>query len=105
MFYTIYKVTHTDSGKEYIGMHQTKNLDDGYMESGKRLKHAINKYGEKLFRKEILHIFDNEDDMKNNGKELVTEQYIKSDGNYNTVCRGLLRIQLHKQQWHKRYAR
>ena len=44
MHYTIYKITNKINNKFYIGMHQTKKLDDGYMGSGKRLKLAIKKY-------------------------------------------------------------
>lgn len=71
MFYTIYKITNLINGKYYIGKHQTKRLDDGYMGSGKVLKHAIKKYGIENFKKEILHIFDNEQEMNAKEKELV----------------------------------
>lgn len=84
MFYTVYKITNNINGKFYIGMHQTKNLDDGYMGSGKRLKLAITKYGEENFTKEILFIFDNENDMRLKEKELVV---IDEEISYN-LCDG-----------------
>jgi hypothetical protein len=79
MFYTIYKITNLINNKYYIGKHQTKNLDDGYMGSGKVLKYAIQKYGIENFKKEILHIFDNEVEMNAKEKELV----VVSESTYN----------------------
>ena len=72
MFYTIYKITNTVNGKYYIGKHQTKDLNDGYMGSGKLLKRAISKYGCDNFTKEILHVFQTEQEMNDKEKELVT---------------------------------
>ena len=63
MFYTIYKTTNIINGKFYIGKHKTKCLADGYMGSGKILKHAIAKYGLDNFHKEILYICKDEDHM------------------------------------------
>lgn len=45
MKYTIYKITNKVTGKIYIGKHQTEDLNDGYMGSGKLLKRAQEKYG------------------------------------------------------------
>jgi hypothetical protein len=44
MFYIIYKITNKINGKIYIGKHQTKDVQDSYMGSGKRLRYAIKKY-------------------------------------------------------------
>ena len=63
MFYTIYKTTNIINGKYYIGKHQTKDLQDGYMGSGKLLKAAISKYGKENFHKEILHVVQTEKEM------------------------------------------
>jgi group I intron endonuclease len=83
MFYTVYKVTNKINNKFYIGMHQTDCLNDGYMGSGKIIKKAIEKYGMDNFTKEILHIFDNENDMRNKEKELV----VLNENSYN-ICDG-----------------
>jgi hypothetical protein len=64
-------------------MHKTNNLDDGYMGSGKLIRSAIKKHGHINFTKEILYVFDNEEDMKNKEKELV----ILSEQSYN-LCDG-----------------
>jgi len=85
---TVYKITHIKSGKEYIGVHQTYNLDDGYMGSGKYIKSAIAKYGIEAFTKEILHVFDNEEDMDAKERELVTEEYCDRLDTYNIAPGG-----------------
>jgi hypothetical protein len=66
-------------------MHKTNNLEDGYMGSGKLIKRAIEKYGLDKFEKKILHVFDNEEDMKNKEKELV----VISEMSYNLCDGGL----------------
>jgi hypothetical protein len=85
MFYTIYKTTNRLNGKYYIGKHQTKVLNDEYMGSGKLLKRAIEKYGKENFTKEILHIFETEEEMNTKEKELVIvseETYNLNEGGY-----------------------
>lgn len=87
MFYTVYRVINLHNGKEYIGKHQTDNLEDGYMGSGKWLKRAIQKYGIDSFKKEILHIFETEQEMNDKEAELVTEEYCERKDTYN-ICTG-----------------
>lgn len=67
------------NNKFYIGKHQTTNVNDGYMGSGKLIIAAIKKYGVGNFKKDILHIFDNEQDMNEAEKNLV----ILSEDSYN----------------------
>lgn len=87
MFYTIYKVTNLINNKIYIGKHQTNNLNDSYMGSGKRLGNAKLKYGIKNFKKEILFIFETEQEMNDKEKELVTEEFCLREDTYN-ICQG-----------------
>ena len=54
----IYRLTNALTGMEYIGVHRTDNLNDGYMGSGKIIKRAIQKYGRDAFKKEILSQFN-----------------------------------------------
>lgn len=83
MYYTVYKITNKVNNKYYIGKHQTENIDDDYMGSGKLLRRAIKKHGIKNFVKEILCVFDNEEEMNAKEKELVTI----SEHTYN-LCEG-----------------
>jgi len=87
MFFTIYKITNTINNKIYIGKHQTKDLNDGYMGSGKHLRYSIIKYGIENFKKEILFQFDNESDMNAKEAKLVTEEFCLREDTYN-LCPG-----------------
>ena len=84
MFYTIYKTTNLINGKFYIGKHQTKDINDGYLGSGKLLKRAVKKYGLENFHKEILHVCESEKQMNALEKILVVPD---SELNYN-LCDG-----------------
>ena len=83
MYYLVYKITNNINGKIYIGKHKTEILNDGYMGSGKLIKIAIAKYGIKNFSKDILFQFDNEEDMNKKEAELVSQNFIDEDSNYN----------------------
>lgn len=87
MFYTIYKITNLVNNKIYIGMHQTKKLEDGYMGSGTSLRSAFKKYGMHNFTKEIMFILNNRKDMIEKEKELVTEEFCNLSYTYN-MCIG-----------------
>lgn len=87
MFYIIYQITNNINGKIYIGKHQTKNLDDNYMGSGKLLRVAIRKHGQENFTKKILFVFDSEEKMNLKEKELVSEHFCNRSDTYN-ICVG-----------------
>lgn len=83
MFY-VYKITNKINGKFYIGKRKSRNPpEDSYMGSGKLILAAIKKYGAENFQKEILEIFDTNDQAAEFEKKLVTRELIESGKSYN----------------------
>lgn len=87
MFFIIYKITNSINCKIYVGMHKTKNLDDGYMGSGKAIKRAIRKYGLNSFSKTILFFCENEQEMMKKEAEIVDAVFCLRKDTYN-ICAG-----------------
>ncbi len=71
-YHFIYKTTNMLSGKYYIGMHSTNNLEDGYLGSGTRLRYSINKHGVENHVREILEFLPSRETLKQREKEIVT---------------------------------
>lgn len=88
MFYTIYKITNNINEKFYIGAHQTNNLDDGYMGSGRAIKYAIKKYGIESFTKEILFMLATRQEMYATERTIVNEIFVLDKTNYNIKVGG-----------------
>jgi hypothetical protein len=72
----------------YIGVHKTKNINDKYMGSGTKIREDIKFLGLEKFEKIILFDFDNEKDMLSKERELVNEEFIKKENNYNIILGG-----------------
>lgn len=88
MYYIIYKITNTVNGFVYIGQHVTDDIHDNYMGSGIRLLNTYAKYGTDIFRKEVLFVFDNFDEMDKKEAELVNEEFIRRPDTYNILLGG-----------------
>lgn len=88
MFHYFYKITNKINGKFYYGVHNTDNLNDGYMGSGANLKKAYKKYGINSFEKEIIEFFDTADDAFKKENEIVNEDMIKNPQCYNVQLGG-----------------
>lgn len=72
----------------YVGFHSTNNLNDSYMGSSKSLQKDIKELGRNNFKKEILFIFDNKEDMVNKECEIVDIEFVNRIDTYNCVPGG-----------------
>jgi uncharacterized cupin superfamily protein len=88
VFYCVYKITNQINNKIYIGIHETYDLEDNYMGSGKYLKMSQNKYGLNNFKKEIISIFDNKKEMLDLERDLVNEEFVLRKDTYNLKIGG-----------------
>jgi hypothetical protein len=83
--FIVYKTTNIINQRYYIGVHNlsSKTSHKFYLGSGSLLKSAIKKYGRETFVRETLFEFNNLQDALAKEKEIVTEEFIKDDNNYN----------------------
>ena len=87
-YHYIYKTTCNVTGKYYIGMHSTSNLEDGYMGSGKRLRYSIRKHGVENHTREIIEFLDDRDSLAKREAEIVNEELINDPLCMNLKCGG-----------------
>lgn len=87
-FIFTYKTTNKKNGLFYIGVHETNDLEDGYLGSGTILSRAIAKHGKQNFEREILKFHSSRDEAYTHEKELVTPELIKSRKTYNISVGG-----------------
>jgi len=76
-YFIIYKTENCLNGRFYIGAHETVNMDDGYLGSGRRLKAEIRKYGRENFKRVVLEVLSSRNDMLRREAEIVTEELRK----------------------------
>lgn len=88
-YHYFYKITNNINGHFYYGVHNTNNLDDGYMGSGTRLHYAYKKYGVENFTKEILKFFDTSKEAFEYEAEIVNENLSRKEECYNILPGGL----------------
>ena len=86
--YLVYKLTNLVNGKIYIGCHMTKDVNDDYMGSGRRLSYAKKKYGIENFKKEILSAHETPEEMLAEEARLVNEEFLGRDDVYNLTVGG-----------------
>lgn len=83
MFYYLYEIKNLLNDKIYIGVHQTTDMADGYMGSGRVIQTAIKKYGIENFSKTILEMFSDAESMYAKEKEIVTDDFLNRENVYN----------------------
>ena len=88
MYYIVYKTTNLLNNKEYIGIHKTEKLDDGYLGSGLAIKRAIKKYGEQNFKREILEFCSSYEELLDREKHYVNEEWVCLKNTYNLKTGG-----------------
>ena len=86
--YIIYKTINKINKKIYVGKHETDNLDDGYLGSGKYLWNASKKYGRENFEREILFEYKTSEEMNQKEAEIVDEEFVKRENTYNLKLGG-----------------
>jgi hypothetical protein len=82
-YHYIYKTTCKVTGKFYVGMHSTDDLDDGYLGSGKILGYSRHKYGDENHVREILEMLPSREALKAREKEIVNEELLADPLNIN----------------------
>lgn len=68
---------------QYIGIHTTKNINDGYSGSGSRITKAIKEFGKPNFSREIIKFCTTEDEMLALETELVDLAWCQRADTYN----------------------
>lgn len=75
-FHYLYKVTCKVTGRYYIGMHSTDDMDDGYMGSGKRLWQSFKKHGIEQHVKEVLEQLPSREALRLREEQVVSDELI-----------------------------
>lgn len=87
-YHYIYKTTCLITGKFYIGMHSTDNLEDGYLGSGKILRYSVSKHGKDNHLKEIIEFTASREELKIREAEIVNRDLLEQPLNMNLIYGG-----------------
>lgn len=77
-YHIIYKTTCLETGRWYIGMHSTDDVNDGYLGSGTFLSRSIKKHGKEAHRYEVLEYLPSRVEVSLREEEILTKE-LRSD--------------------------
>lgn len=86
--YIVYQITNKVNEMIYVGVHGTYNINDKYMGSGHNLVKAFIEQGKENFIKEILFVYDNEQEALSKEAEIVNKEFIARTDTYNVILGG-----------------
>lgn len=100
-YHIVYKTTNLINGKQYIGVHSTNKIEDGYLGCGfyknydinklkstRGIRGAFKKYGIDNFTREVLFIFDTAEEAYQKEEELVNTSWVNNLKSYNLSIGG-----------------
>ena len=70
-YHVLYRTTCTVTGKFYLGIHSTDDIDDGYLGSGLYLQRSVEKHGREAHTVEHVALFDTRAELLAAEKALV----------------------------------
>jgi hypothetical protein len=82
-YHYIYKTACSVTGKFYVGMHSTDELEDGYLGSGKILGYSRRKHGDENHTKEILEYCSSRVELKQREKQIINDELLSDSLNIN----------------------
>jgi hypothetical protein len=87
-YHIVYKTTCLVNNKEYVGVHSTNDLGDGYLGSGHVLKQAISKFGRNNFLRQTLSTHSSREEALLEEKRIVNIDFVSQKTNYNVAIGG-----------------
>lgn len=87
-YHIIYKTTCMVTGKWYIGLHSTDDLNDGYLGSGTQLWKSIKKYGKDQHQVEIIEHCTDRATLIKREAEIVNEDLLQQEACMNLMIGG-----------------
>lgn len=85
-FHILYKTTCKITGRWYVGMHSTDNLDDGYLGSGRWILNSIRKHGEDNHIRETIESCPTREYLCEREEQTVTTKLLE-----DPLCMNLIK--------------